>query len=1538
MALAAALVVTSLVDTGFGSWPHPLGSLLGRAETVLVVRMASHTETNAVFEVAQVLRGDATLQKLSLSHTRAGRELPKKTRGLLLFSQGDNHWGPPKDSFQVGQPVKGQASYRGWILLDGPGESKEELKRLKQLVEQNPYKPDLHGKLSARILLPAQIKPGDGARPAAFVLTNSGEGPVRVLTRCHAATSTFTGWLSVCFRPQSEQHTPSIEELAKSVVELAPGQSTTLPFEFTDPGEEMPQVTADYQVSEELAEKLNVWFGRVEAARIVFIRTDSGVLRVVPPEQLPLCGSRLSIEEAVKQEFAFVVACETLDFVMREANLGRSNWIQEFWPLELLAGNDPGICILQLEYKFYDGANRRERGIGKGERVIWIVRRSPYSIRSWDGTKVLVDTPQNRAAVLAALAKEQSKRAATPEAFKEATLRGRIFHLNQTAKSPDPRSRWQAIDALANLGSDAKEAVPDLVRRLKDEDARVRRTAAIAFNQILPPSVNTAIANEEAAKAAEVAVPALIEALSDESAYVRQYAALSLGACGSHAQDVVGPLIGLLGDASEPVRMRAATALGRIGPDAKEAVPKLIACFKMYQGYDVRTPAVHALGKIGPAAKEAVPFLIELLQDPRDRRYPAAQALGGIGPEAKAAVPALIAALEDPESLVRAFAAEALGKIAADTELTVPALMRAQKDEDSLVRTYAERALRKLRAEYGPKVGRGLPRERIVPAEEDGKAAPPECGARGTAQLTPAQRRIADEVVGDVIARIQARIAQKHRLTESIAELAKREKSQLGGTSAGDVAICAYSCRQSRVPVPEALNEKVVDDIIFQYRNPPEGSFSDTYSHQKACVWALGELGHCKAVPVIMECLADEEKPYGAAWDALRHVSDEALIPVIARQMDIKPQLSAYPATGGLCRLGRPALPLLRRILEAPDPQGKEGAIGALVVICLPECLPPLERLAESGELKGDSARRKLAAAIATIRCRAVDKTYVPPKWSYEDRCRMHHLVALALSIEHQVKGSEDLADEAEAALIEIGPSMAAAAVRPQLSSRTHTDVGGGGDYWVSRKAAELMARFGEPAIPALLDALNDDFDTARGNASRALKRITGQDFGTDYAAWRARCLSAGKLNPAPSTDVAKLPQENIGDPNSSHAAADALKQALPETETGGGKPWLQFRSTEKDLGKIVASRCVFVFPKDVEVFDNPYFAMKDGYLFEAKEALYVTDSAGKLVVEHKLPQASARGSSHWGNDWFGYTDFSAGWSAGRLRVFHANGKEIGTVAVPDLCMAVVSRDGSRVFFLRTKDPDGFGLQGPIVADVRTGKVLKVHRLDFRSAMPGDYIGPTKDGLIATNLSSSPGLIRFNSEGEIAWQSPLAGFRYGGEAPTSGQYVLAVNRDRETKPSGLKVLDGKGQVVLEKWPVPTGCVRLLPDDERLLLACDEGNQRVRQLYRLKDGSRLWSVPHPLAHAGEFDYACLSPDGARLASFIRQSPGNNRAIDKDGRDTFMIAVLDLTTGAELLRQELPFREKPAHYRQPRWTDAKTIELISGDYLYRIRLKF
>jgi hypothetical protein len=88
------------------------------------------------------------LQKLSLGNNHAERDFRKSTAGVLLFSQGDNYFGKPTDVFRVGQPLTGQASYRGWILTGGPGKSEKGLERLKALAKENGYKPDLYKKAS----------------------------------------------------------------------------------------------------------------------------------------------------------------------------------------------------------------------------------------------------------------------------------------------------------------------------------------------------------------------------------------------------------------------------------------------------------------------------------------------------------------------------------------------------------------------------------------------------------------------------------------------------------------------------------------------------------------------------------------------------------------------------------------------------------------------------------------------------------------------------------------------------------------------------------------------------------------------------------------------------------------------------------------------------------------------------------------------------------------------------------------------------------------------------------------------------------------------------------------------------------------------------------------------------------------------------------------------------------------------------------------------------------------------------------------------
>ncbi|MDD5303497.1 MAG: HEAT repeat domain-containing protein [Elusimicrobia bacterium] len=127
--------------------------------------------------------------------------------------------------------------------------------------------------------------------------------------------------------------------------------------------------------------------------------------------------------------------------------------------------------------------------------------------------------------------------------------------------APVPREHEVAAPGLIMKdagGKAAHDALPGLLRALKQGDARTRARAADDLGHL-------------GAKAAP-AVPALIAALGDRSARVRASAGLSLGNIGTLHESVVPLLTKALKDRSEDVRYAAALALSRIdSPEARDA-------------------------------------------------------------------------------------------------------------------------------------------------------------------------------------------------------------------------------------------------------------------------------------------------------------------------------------------------------------------------------------------------------------------------------------------------------------------------------------------------------------------------------------------------------------------------------------------------------------------------------------------------------------------------------------------------------------------------------------------------------------------------------------------------------------------------------------------------------------------------------------------------------------------------------------------------------------------------------------------------------
>lgn len=372
-------------------------------------------------------------------------------------------------------------------------------------------------------------------------------------------------------------------------------------------------------------------------------------------------------------------------------------------------------------------------------------------------------------------------------------------------------------------------------------------------------------------------------------------------------------------------------------------------------------------------------------------------------------------------------------------------------------------------------------------------------------QLTPPQRALADELVAKRIAAIQNELASEPLtdLTENIAELAKRKSQWQSSTPAMRIAWFVERCRARHVPVPNSINEAVVDDIIWQFQNAYGTEELDRKRHRAECARALGLIGHPKGVPFIIAALEQDDREH-TPWLGLRALGDERLIPAIDANLDFNNQQDASPAIASLALSGEKAVPVLQRFLIRPDRVLRQSAVDALIQVGTPTCIPILKQYLEEhdGEFKG-----KIEAGIDRIHCRAIDKIYVPTTLIEQDQARLWHLVDLAIATDHnslKPQSPQQLRtrEEAAVALIKMG-DVAIETIRSRLeNSWDMGDAAVGLDNTEAARAIAILQRIGSPSIPALIDGLCDEVPYSRQRAAATLRQMTGQRFAADYAVW----------------------------------------------------------------------------------------------------------------------------------------------------------------------------------------------------------------------------------------------------------------------------------------------------------------------------------------------------------------------------------------------------------------------------------------------------
>ena len=280
------------------------------------------------------------------------------------------------------------------------------------------------------------------------------------------------------------------------------------------------------------------------------------------------------------------------------------------------------------------------------------------------------------------------------------TAEENLTDLIATMKIDNVNEVLAAINNLATHGTNAEDAIPELINSLNDSHQAIRAAATYALGVIGDPAIAALVEKvEEAGRTGwEEGAPATWT----EGTVQMMDEAHALGAIGAPA---VGPLIDLLQSGGEWARINAAFALGEMDSTAVAAVPELTRCLDDKSHRIVRV-ALDALGTIAHNADLFLPrmrrFLIETNPDWEEVlsgkrawtaldqvRLNVATTMARLESKAASAEEELVHALDDPCGYVGLLATDALQHLGSPTaDQAVMELVMSQRWDSSL---YQER-------------------------------------------------------------------------------------------------------------------------------------------------------------------------------------------------------------------------------------------------------------------------------------------------------------------------------------------------------------------------------------------------------------------------------------------------------------------------------------------------------------------------------------------------------------------------------------------------------------------------------------------------------------------------------------------------------------------------------------------------------------------------------------------------------------------------------------------------------------------------------
>jgi HEAT repeat protein len=512
----------------------------------------------------------------------------------------------------------------------------------------------------------------------------------------------------------------------------------------------------------------------------------------------------------------------------------------------------------------------------------------------------------------------------------------------------EPRVRWHAARAIGLIGEDAISAMPTLIKLLQDEDPITVAQAAAAIRHIRTDDERTDTPDQDAALYATAIEPLLAITVHPDPR-VRRAAVRTIRVLDADSETLAALLAKVLADSDPVVILPALHTLADMGD---EAVPVLIEALKVP---GARYWAAVALAEIGSEAAPATDGLATLAKEGEpEERMQGMLALAAIGPEAAAATPALIEALSSGDaslefaavfalgSLRAAAADEALEKAASDPDAflaEIAAWARAKiHPDDANLRDIALERLHKGLASDLPKVRAastsGLSDlAPLVDAAERRKMADdfltmlsdpdPAVGTRGGAALIRLGADAVEPLSGQ-LAKPEMRLAALELLAaiggDSVAAVAPIAEALTDKDAfvRGEAAIALAAIGPPAAPALARLQQIVADEA-----EDPGTRYSAAY--------ALGRIGEAAAPAIdILRGLSqseDELMATVAVWAALKIEPGnteffETAMPRLRKALKAESDLARLEAAVALGEIGphaKTAVPILE-VVEEDDP------------------------------------------------------------------------------------------------------------------------------------------------------------------------------------------------------------------------------------------------------------------------------------------------------------------------------------------------------------------------------------------------------------------------------------------------------------------------------------------------------------------------------------------------------------------------------------------------------------------------------------------